>query len=396
MKTYSTVFHFTILIYAGIFSVTASYGQQSTSCTVAVLDLEANGVSNVEAKGLSEKIRTRISWLINTESYINSPESVEYAVVERSQIEKILQQFDIQSAVCTDISCAVEFGKMLQVDRVIIGSVNFIGKTYNVSSRLIDVETAKTISVAEVDHKGSIDNLLSSRVPDVADELILGIPFNEWENSEFISITGNPDDALISINRKTTGRTPILNKMIPLGNNKIRIKKIGYEDYTENIRTRKGNPYQLNYILSPKTRKRTFMKSLVFPGSGQRYAEYKGKGYIITLLQLATIAGVVETTIMSMDAQDKYDEAKEAYSNSGSQDEFSANFAIMEDKYDDTKSAHTLQLISAGAALAVYLYNLYDAAFTEPRTEDKFSWNSLRIEPKIATDNSSISISMRF
>ena len=364
--------------------------------TIAILDLEANGVSNTEAKGLSEKIRTRISWLINTELYSNSAGIIEYVVVERSQMDKILDQFEIQSAVCTDVSCAIEFGKMFQADRIIIGSVNVIGKTFNVTARMIDVETAKTITVSEVDHKGSIDGLLGSTIQDVADELILGTPYRDWENSEFIVISGNPDDANVTLNRKKIGSTPIQNKMVPLGNSTISIRKRGYEDYKENIRIRKGNPYNLTYTLYPKTRKKTLIKSLILPGSGQRYAEYKTKGYLITLLQTAAIAGVVQTTMMSIDTQNEYDEAKDAYKNSSSQNDFDKNYIVLEDKYDERKSAHTFQLITGGTALAVYLYNIIDAALTEPKVEDRFTENSLLITPHISMNHASMSVCVRF
>ena len=392
----SFVFLLLFLFFSEILLPNTLIAKTTNTYTIAILDLEANGVSNIEAKGLSEKIRTRISWLINTELYSNSAGTIEYVVVERSQMDKILEQFEIQSAVCTDVSCAIEFGKMFHADRIIIGSVNVIGKTFNVTARLIDVETAKTLTVSEVDHKGSIDGLLGSTIQDVADELILGTPFRDWENSEFIIISGNPDDASVTLNRKNIGSAPLQNKMAPLGNNSIRIRKSGYEDFREKVRIRKGSPYQLNYTLSPKTRKRTFLKSLILPGSGQCYAEYKAKGYLITLLQAAAIAGVVETTMTSVDAQNEYNDAKDAYINSSSQNDFDKNYIVLEDKHDERKSAHTLQLITGGVALAVYLYNLIDAALTEPKVEDRFTEKSFLITPSISMNHTSISLSVRF
>lgn len=305
-----------------------SFAVNDKTYTIAVLDLEANGVSDVEAKGLSEKIRTRISWLINNTTYKNNPGTDKYSVVERSQMDKILDQFNIQNTVCTDISCAIEFGKMLQADRIIIGSVNLIGKTYNITTRMVDIESAKSLSVSEVDYRGSIDGLLGSRIQDVADELLLGCSFNDWA--------------------------------------------------------------------WPKTRERTFVKSLYFPGSGQRYAEHKGKGYLITLAQAAAIAGVVETTLLSMEAQQDYDDAKDAYNNSASPDEFDRTYKILEEKYDTSKQAQTYQLISAGAALTVYIYNLIDAALTEPNIDKGFGEKRLFMEPRMTYGYSSITVSLRF
>ncbi len=109
--------------------------------------------------------------------------------------------------------------------------------------------------------------------------------------------------------------------MVPAGNVTVEIQKRGFENQKEKISLRKGEPVQFAYILFPKTRGRTIIKSIYYPGSGQRYAEHKGKGNLITLAQLATIAGVVETTLLSMEAQQDYD-AKDVYHNSASTDEF--------------------------------------------------------------------------
>ena len=379
-----------------LYTIPVALAKTPDRYTIAVLDLEANGVSNTEAKGLSEKIRTRISWLVNNDFYKNNPGTDVYIVVERSQMDKIFDQFDIQNTGCTDVSCAVEFGKMLQADRIIIGSVNLIGQTYNVTTRMIGVESSQTLSVSEVDYRGSIDGLLGSRIQDVADELLLGITFKDWEKSEYITISGTPENAIAAINGKKTGTTPIVNRMAPTGNVTVEIQKLGYENHIEKISLRKGEPVQITYTLFPKTRRKTFIKSLYFPGSGQRYADYKGKGYLISLMQAASIAGVVNTTMMFMDAQEKYDNAKDAYGKSASQEKYDLTYQIVQEKYDNAKQAHTLQLISVGLATTVYLYNIIDAALTEQKREDRFGEKNLLIEPRITKNCSSIIVSMRF
>ncbi len=48
-------------------------------------------------------------------------------------MDKILDQFKIQDVLCSDDSCAVEFGRLLSVQRIIIGSVGLVGETYIIS-----------------------------------------------------------------------------------------------------------------------------------------------------------------------------------------------------------------------------------------------------------------------
>ena len=97
-----------------------------------------------------------------------------YTVVERSQMDKIFDQFDIQNTGCTDVSCAVEFGKILSAERIVIGSVGLVGKTYSITTRIVDVETAATLSVADYTYTGPIDDLLTTGIQSAVNDLLYG------------------------------------------------------------------------------------------------------------------------------------------------------------------------------------------------------------------------------
>ena len=89
-------------------------------------------------------------------------------------MDKIFEQFEIQDIGCTDVSCAIEFGKMLNVEKIIIGSVGLVGGTYSISARIVDIETAKTAAVADYIFTGQRDNLLTEGIPSVVNELMYG------------------------------------------------------------------------------------------------------------------------------------------------------------------------------------------------------------------------------
>jgi hypothetical protein len=349
-----------------IFFSSLLYSQENKTYTIAVLDLEANGVSAVEAKGLSEKVRSRISFIVKSDLYLKDTQSEKYVIVERSQMDKIFEQFQIQNTGCVSDSCAVAFGRMLQVDRIVIGSVSLLGKTYSIATRMIDVETAKTIHSSDKDYQGSIDNVVTSVINDVADELVLGIKFDDWRNAEFVSVNGIPNEAKVTINGNYLGETPLINKLVPVGRKTFKIRKRGYENYTGVINLEKGRPQKIDYTLIEKSHSTMLMKSVVFPGSGQRYGDHKAKGFIITALQTAALAGTVFASLNYINASDEYDEAKISYKKAS--DEVSASNArkIMDSKYDDSSSAFNLQMSAIGAFIGVYLWNVIDAAVTEP------------------------------
>ncbi|MCE5252016.1 hypothetical protein LLG96_17570 [bacterium] len=169
IKRVLTLYLSCYLIIGGVISVKNAGAQAQKTYTIAALDLEGNGVSQSEAKGLSDKLRSHISGIMQQGVNLKA----KYDLIERTQMDKILDQFAIQNVGCVSDSCAVEFGKMLQVDRIVIGSVNLIGQTYSVTARIIDIETGKTIGSTERSLRGSIDDVLTMVIPEVGNNLFL-------------------------------------------------------------------------------------------------------------------------------------------------------------------------------------------------------------------------------
>ena len=160
-----------LLFLMGVFQPRLSCAQEKNEYTIAVLDLNANGISQTEAKSLSNSLHVQLTRTVPSEEFIKKS-GISYTVVERSQMDKIFEQFDIQNTGCTDISCAVEFGKMLSVERIIIGSVGLVGDTYTINTRIVDVESTRTLKVADFSVKGKRDKLLNKGVPKVANDLL--------------------------------------------------------------------------------------------------------------------------------------------------------------------------------------------------------------------------------
>jgi len=160
-----------LLLFIGFPLPPSSYAQDNDEYTIAVLDLDANGISESEARSLSNSLSLQVSRVISSEKYKDTSNII-YTVVERSQMDKVFDQFEIQNTGCTDLSCAVEFGKMLSVERIIIGSVGLVGETFTLNTSIVDVETAQIINVAGYKLRGQIDELLDVGIPEVVNELL--------------------------------------------------------------------------------------------------------------------------------------------------------------------------------------------------------------------------------
>ncbi len=185
LKRVITLYLSVYLVLGGVISVKMAGAQENENFTMALLDLEPNQVSQGEAKGLSDKLRSEMSQLIQKSDNLKAG----YTIIERTQMDKILDQFEIQNIGCVSDSCAVEFGKMLQVDRILIGSVSLIGQTYSVIARIVDVETGETVGSADRQVRGSIDDLMESVLGEVAADLLL-IPVKKKSKMKWYIIAG--------------------------------------------------------------------------------------------------------------------------------------------------------------------------------------------------------------
>jgi len=162
------------LVLSGIIPVNTAHAQNNGEYTIAILNMDAKGVSQIEVEVLSERLRSHVSQLLSSSEYTTVEDKDQYLVVEQTQVDRIFEQFEIQNVGCVSDSCAIEFGKMLQVDRIVIGQVGRIGNTYSVSARIIDVESRKSIATADRQHRGSIDEVMDSVIIEVGNELFLG------------------------------------------------------------------------------------------------------------------------------------------------------------------------------------------------------------------------------
>ena len=93
-------------------------------------------------------------------------------VMERSQMENILKEQGFQqSGACDGSECAVQVGKLLSVEKIVVGTFGKIGNSYSLSFRLVDVQTGEILrSVHRMQH-GAIDQVVVDVFPAMAAEL---------------------------------------------------------------------------------------------------------------------------------------------------------------------------------------------------------------------------------
>ena len=123
--------------------------QAQDKMNMAILDFASEGgLTKSEATTLTNRLR---SMLVKTDAY---------NVLERGRMEEVLGEIGFQMSGCTSTECAVEVGKILNVQQMISGTIGKLGKTYTIDIAIIDVGTAKIIRTLYRDYKGEIDGIV--------------------------------------------------------------------------------------------------------------------------------------------------------------------------------------------------------------------------------------------
>ncbi|NOZ04393.1 MAG: hypothetical protein GXO92_07295 [FCB group bacterium] len=117
--------------------------------TVAVLDFEGRGISQMEAQTLTDRLSSELA---NTNAVI---------LVERNQMTEILEEQGFQQSGCTTSECAAEVGALLGVQNMISGSFGKIGNSYTIDAKMFSVETGALVKTVSKTYRGEVDGLIT-------------------------------------------------------------------------------------------------------------------------------------------------------------------------------------------------------------------------------------------
>jgi curli biogenesis system outer membrane secretion channel CsgG len=91
-------------------------------------------------------------------------------LIDRKNMEQILNEQKFQMSGCTSEDCAVEMGKILNANEMVIGDIGKLGDRYIISISLVDIENGKIVYVDKTDC-GSQDEL-EKATNELADRLL--------------------------------------------------------------------------------------------------------------------------------------------------------------------------------------------------------------------------------
>ncbi|MBT6939275.1 MAG: PEGA domain-containing protein, partial [Candidatus Marinimicrobia bacterium] len=193
--------------------------------TIAVFDLENNGLKDSEIRILTERLQSELVKVGG------------YTVVERKKIEKIFEEQKFQMNGCVE-ECLIEIGMLLGAKEIVIGSAGRFGSTYTISARLVNATSGEMIRSSDFDSEGDISTLLKSGMFRVASELtgrvlppqLTGKRVNNNRGKGTLYIASYPSSADVWVDGyKVEGKTPITIPDLDEGTHTLKLVKDNYE-----------------------------------------------------------------------------------------------------------------------------------------------------------------------
>jgi TolB-like protein len=155
--------------------------------SIAVLPFESKGIGG--ALGNIDLLDKLIAGFVNTNRF---------KVIERAQLEKILEEQKLGLSGILDASTAAQIGKGMGVDAVMCGSVTQGGNAVTIDARLIDTETAAIMTARDAFSNGISLPSLSQMISDLAAKIKMDFPL---VNGYVIGVRG--DKVTIDIGNKS-------------------------------------------------------------------------------------------------------------------------------------------------------------------------------------------------
>ena len=229
---------------------------QDDKMRIMVLDFGGSGVEASLLIAAYEDLETK---LIETNRFI---------VIDRSTRESRMSELKYQRSGCVTDECIIEIGRELSANYVVNGSINKIGKSFQINIKLVDMEQGEMTEKVTERVKGGEEELFDG-IEKLSLELVRRIvsasgggasaPVQSMTESTvtlaygIIEVATTPSNANIVIDGQEVGLSPVRKENIVTGQHRIVIVLPGYETITKIVNVVEGKSSNVDEILAPHT-----------------------------------------------------------------------------------------------------------------------------------------------
>jgi len=234
----------TMLTMLCIFFNTFCFAQNRT--IIAVLNITV-------CKDISVSGASSLSNIINDELIKSS----QYIVVDRRNVQVLLEEMKLQLSGVTIQEKIVEVGKILNVQKLVMGNIGKLGQKYIIDLQLIDVKTGKIDNSIVQSYIGTIEGLENPVAFTTRQLISLEITMKK---GTFIYANSVPAGAKIYVNNDFRGNSPVKIEVDDANEYTIKASTSGYEDWIQTVWVKKDEMVFINAILAEEKGYRFIIK----------------------------------------------------------------------------------------------------------------------------------------
>lgn len=205
---------------------------------LAVLDLEANQADPALTAALGDLLRLQLYAMPGIR------------MIERVRMTDVLKEQNFQlSPQCGDsYTCLKEAGRILGVNRLVIGTVNRVGSLYSIHLRLVDVQTAELAGVALVQCACGPEEILTRISLDLTRQLASAL-YSKMPTGS-LEIDSQPPGAEVILKDQKIGLTPLKLPKVLAGEQEILIRKENYLPVSQKIQLLPSTAQSHRFVLT--------------------------------------------------------------------------------------------------------------------------------------------------
>ena len=211
-------------------------GESGGDVSLAVLELDNKG-------GLADREIARLAASIRNEFTLSG----RYRVMRLEEMKENLAARGIELMACSTEACVRMVGKVLGAEKLVVGSIEKIGRIFIITLQLVEVETGEIEETATEEYLGTDDELLGP-VKKIARQIArTALP----PTLEGMRIMSSPEGATVYLNNEPHGHTPLLLPDMEPGDYFLKLVLKGYEQYEEDVTLIPGEMREVSVTLAP-------------------------------------------------------------------------------------------------------------------------------------------------
>lgn len=222
------------------------------------------------------------------------------------------------------------------------------------------------------------------------------IAFGQDEGN--VLINTDPQGSLVKLEGDVTlsGVTPVKFARNLSGTYRIKVVRDGYENYRSTAYFSVSQFSQLDIRLVPKTRFKSFIRSLVIPGWGQNYYGSKTKAFLFAFGTMASAVGYAFAWDDYDSKKDDYETRKAAFDSATLWGDLPRLQSELRDAQQRADDAEDIVNIVRVATISIYALNLLDSFLFFPDFSSYTEYKVITAAPDFGTARAGLTLSLNF